>query len=304
MADVSQAAPRVLSPAPAAEPALRLHDLEEALLEGLSEHLPGLEIQDRALVLSGGGEGRVLRVDLVAIDACGRLVLILLVDGRADETVFAGLETLAQVRGDRALIAQHLSSARLSFEAPPLVVLVAEAYAARVLRSLTAVSPREMRLFEMRELASAAGSRSSFVPVGIAGGDSSREQFLRLVPADLRPTAELCLAEIDRVDSDLESRASFDVVGWHEGRRNLCSLTWTGERILGAVAAGEATFPLRQPADVHPFLDRVVGEHLRRSAPEREERRGRGDDGRGPKSGPGLASGVLLTPEELAAFRD
>lgn len=299
---------------PSTAPAPRLADLEEALVEGLGEHLPGLEILDRGFVLSGGAEARALRADWVGVDACGRLVLISLVEGQSDEAVFAGLESVSLLRSNRALLARRWRSTRVSAAAPGLVALVAEAFSGRVLRSLSAVAPAELRMFEMRELSGAEGVRSALVPVGIEGssargadvGQACRTEFVDLVPAESRALAELCLAEIDRIDADLERRTSFDVVGWRYGRRDLCCLAWTGERLLGVVGSTDAAIPLRQTSDVHAFVDRVVGEHLRRLSSADGEPAERRREVPGAEESWGLAgnSGVLLSAEELAAFRD
>jgi hypothetical protein len=317
---------------PSPSPAPRLAEVESALADGLSDHLPGLAIVDRALAMPTGEGRAALRADLVAIDAFDRLVLISLVDGRADATAIDALEALSILRESRPLLAQHLRSPRVRSAGPLLLVLVAERFGERITRGLASVSSRELRLLEMREISSASGSRLYFAPIepardahGAHGlhADGGRRptaepgstgpveapihaRFLESVPELVRPAAELCMARIDRIDSELDRRPGVDLVSWRYRDRRLCSLVWTGERLFGQIEDEGGSVPLSRSSEIDPFVDRVVSAHLCRledgDSGARIEERSSAEKREEP--GSELAEGVLLTPEEIAAFRD
>ena len=69
--------------AAAGDPALAA--FQAALLEGLEDVLPGIEVVDRDIVFEGGA-----RADLAAVDPSGRLVLVLLVT-RDEEKAILGI---------------------------------------------------------------------------------------------------------------------------------------------------------------------------------------------------------------------
>jgi hypothetical protein len=284
-------------------------ELAGALATELARHLPGFEILDRDLEVPTAEAGASVRADWVAIDATRRIVLVLLVDGRADVAVLAALECTAALRASRALIAEHLGARRLAADGRALVVLVSEAFSARALRRLSVLSPLDLRLFATREISSASGSRMALAAVdpahpGAVPADIDRADFLAHVPAARRPLAELCLARIDRVDGELEACAALDAIGWRHRGRALCSLACVGGELEGAVGT-EAVVPIRDGEDVEEFVERVLAAHVRRLDAEPDPA-----DLLPPPSEPDdagglpLAPGVLLTPEEIAAFRD
>ncbi len=313
----------------------RAADLERALADGFDEHFPGLEIVDRALVIPAGGERAPLRADFLAIDACDRIVLIALVDGRSDATVLDAFDALALLRESRELLMEHLHSPRARAGTAPMLVLVAEQFAERVEQSLATVAPLELRLFELCELSSAHGSRAFLAPARAARrgpsasgassawdaspassrtstSDRSRASLERgslidlldLAPPSVRQAADLCVARIDRVDTDLVRRSGFDLVSWRYRARRLCSIVWTGERLCGLIEDHDGDFPLENAAEIEAFVDRVIAEHLRRI--ERDEPISRPESPGESDRGDSVAAdrGVLLTPEEIAAFRD
>jgi len=340
----------------------RAVDLERALADGLDEHFPGLEIVDRALVISSGGERAPLRADFLAIDTCDRILLIALVDGRSEATVLDAFDALALLRESRDLLVEHLRSPRARAGTAPMLVLVAEQFAERVERGLATVAPLELRLFELREVSSAHGSRAFLAPARAArrganasgassarssanapndsiappaasrtstsdrsrasaehGSFSERGNFSRrrsvaqrgslidlldLAPPSVQAAAEVCVARVDRVDSDLVRRSGFDLVSWRYRTQRLCSIVWTGERLCGLVEDHDGDFPLENAAEIEAFVDRVVAEHLRRI--ERDEPISRPESPGESDRGDSIAAdrGVLLTPEEIAAFRD
>jgi hypothetical protein len=272
--------------------------------------LPGFEIVDRELELASEDGGDPVRADWVAIDATRRLVLVRLVDGRTDEAVLAALECAGALRASRGLIARHLGARELSPNGRALVVLVSEAFSARALRRLSVLSPLDVRVFEARDISSAAGAHTALVPIdpehpGAVLAEQSTAEFLAHVPDARRGAAELCLARIDRLESDLECCAALDAIAWRHRGRALCSLACVAGELEGAVGARGETSAIRSGRDVEVFVERVLGEHLRLL----DAQFGGPDDApqaleTAENAALPLAPGVLLTPEEIAAFRD
>jgi hypothetical protein len=303
-------------------------DLEAELLDALREHFPGLEVVDRALELGPSADGRTARADLAALDACGRVVLVAFVDG-GEETVIDALDAMALVRANRRAIAQHMrslgdtssrplvrdpssrpvvcdrssrSGSRATSDLPPLYAIIAEAFAPRTVRALSAAAPRELLLFEVRELASRRGTLVTLEPAG----DAAVSSGLGHAPPASAALVATAAALIDRIDTELERRDAHDSVVWRAGRRSLCSIAWSGEKLFGVVDDGNCASDLCREADIPVFLDRVLAAHLAdlshldgagasdvagRDAADIDRPRGRNSE-------------VLLTPEELAAFRD
>ena len=98
-----------------------IEELQRDLERGLAESVPGLEVLDRELQL-----GEKSCADLAGIDASGRLVFVMLVDGDGDASALAVLDALAYARENGALLARHWKSARLRTELEAQVVLVAD----------------------------------------------------------------------------------------------------------------------------------------------------------------------------------
>ncbi len=264
--------------------------IERACELGLRSHFPGLEIVDRRLEIAAEGDsGR--RIDLLAVDGTGRAILISFIDGASDEGLLAALDSVAFARQYREPLEQHLRSVRADVGGvrarAPLSILVAESFAPRVIERLALVPPRELALFEVIELKGAGHSTVSFRPVGSARSPVDAEQFLAALPPGERACAELLARRLPRIDERFLCTPSEDSLVWRAGDRDVCRLDRAADGLVAWDATSNEPIPLRAVADVASLLERVI--RATRAPAEKPEPR---------------APVQLLTPEELAAFRD
>jgi hypothetical protein len=263
--------------------------------------VPGLGVVDRGLLLARGHargtEGR--RADLVLLDDSGRALIVLVVDGRSDDTVLAAIDALAFARQNGDALARPsrpLSPREISAR----VALVAESFSARVLESLSVLPEAELLLLETRKLASETGSRTRLVRVEpmlarTVSPAVSRESFLATIPEFLRGTADLLLRRLARVDAELEFSFAEGAVEMRCGERELCVLEVHDGALRGEIPALDRRIPIRGMDDADLLLDEVLREHLHDLAPIPLVR--------APMS-PRRSEEPLLSPEEIAAFRE
>jgi hypothetical protein len=277
----------------------------EALLGILETDLlrlvPGLGVVDRGLVLTRahvrGSEGR--RADLVLLDESGRALIVLVVDGRGDDTVLAAIDALAFARQNGDALARP-TRPLAPREISTRVALVAETFSARVLEGLSILPERELMLLETRKLASETGSRTRLVRVEAVserGPDPAvnRETFLATIPEFLRATADLLLRRLARIDAEIEFTFAEGAVDIRCGERELCVLEVHDGSLRGEIPALDRTLPIRGMDDADLLLDEVLREHLHdlESIPLVR-----------PARSPRPSEEPLLSPEEIAAFRE
>jgi hypothetical protein len=276
--------------------------LLEAVEADLARLLPDLEIVDRGLDLSRGPVRGAFsrRADLVAVDGSGRPLLVLLVDGRGDDTVLTAINALAFARQSGDAVARPAREALLR-GAAARVALVAEAFSSRSLDGLSLLPERELLLFEARKIESGSGSRVRLVrqpllPARAGNEAADRGGFLATVPEALRGTAELLLRRLARVDAAVECSFGEGTASFRCEGRELCSVEVREGGLFGAIPALERSLPIHGMDDADAFLDEVLREHILLLG-----------EGWG---APPLAASTrvreppLLTPEEIAAFRD
>lgn len=240
------------------------------------------------------------RADLLALDATGRPVIVLLVDGRGDDTVLAAVNAVAFARQSADALAQPRREEPLR-ALGGRVALVAESFSARTLASLGLLPESELLLFEARRVDSAAGSHirlSRVSPSSTRREEEppvARDDFLARVVETRRGTAEVLLKRLARVDAGIQSsfeegRASFECDG-----RELCRLEIEEGALQGAIPALKRRLPIHGPDDADAFLDEVLREHILLLG-----------EGWGTPSPPPAKRGEepILTAEEIAAFRD
>jgi hypothetical protein len=283
--------------APGGPDADRVLALERACEHGLREHLPGLEIVDRRLELMSGEDG-TRRVDLLGVDGSGRAVLIVFSDGASDDNLLVALESVAFARHHADLLARHVQSLRgdapVALRRPPLSVLVAESFAPRLLDKLALLPARELALYEVIEVKSGSRSSVGFRPVESARAPSrsarTTEQFIAALPPEMRACAEILVRRLPRLDERLTCTSSEDSLVWRVDERDLCRLDRVPEGLVASDATAPEPIPMRDPRDVGELLDRVI--RASRGLPEK------------PAIGLERAHTQLLTPDEIAAFRD
>ncbi|HZO08308.1 MAG TPA: hypothetical protein VFC77_02935 [Myxococcota bacterium] len=286
--------------------ALRGREERAALLAAfeadLSRLLPEVRIVDRGLDLSRGPVRGTSsrRADLLALDAAGRPILVLVVDGRGDDTVLAAVNAVAFARKSANALAQPLRESSPAALAGR-VALVAESFSARTLEGLELLPGDELLLFEARRVDSAAGSQIRLSRLGSAPAPREatpppvREDFLARVDAARRGTVDTLLKRLARVDAGIhgsfeEGLATFECDG-----RELCRLEIEDGSLQGAIPALKRRLPIHGPDDADAFLDEVLREHILllgegwgTPIPAAEKR---GEE-------------PILTAEEIAAFRD
>lgn len=285
---------------------LRGREERTALLAAFESDLPRLlpevRVVDRALDLSRGPVRGTAsrRADLLALDAAGRPVIVLLVDGRGDDTVLAAVNAVAFARHSSDALAQP----RREEPRPAIagrVALVAESYSSRTLEGLGLLPEDELLLFEARRVESASGSQIRLArvrpssPAREEGPPPAREDFLARVAEARRGTADVLLKRLARVDAGIEGsfeegQASFACEG-----REICRLDVEEGALQGSIPALKRRLPIHGPDDVDAFLDEVLREHILLL--------GEGW-GTPPPAAARPAEEPILTAEEIAAFRD
>ena len=284
----------------------RLDELEDDLQSGLGASILGLEFVDRDLELEGE-----LRVDYVGLDTRGRLLLVLLANEDDDATLLMALDVLVYARENLGLLARHLGKGRLRSDLGALVVLVAERFSTRLIARLEPLLDC-VRLFEMRELRSKAGSASYLVPVGAASATELDRaplgpvDFVTTLPEEVRELGYLAVRRVSRIDSELQCQTRSDGLVWRFHGSEICSLARGSGGLEGTVATHGPRVPIRTLRDVEVFVEEALAYTVEREADERGE--GGELDGEeefdvGP--GPGLATegGPILTEEEIQAFQ-
>jgi hypothetical protein len=263
---------------------------ERAALLGLIEEdlprlLPDLRVVDRGLALSRG------RAELLLQDRGGRAWILVVADGRGDETLLAAVDALAFARANGEALCDPAGS-RDPRDLAARVLLVAEAFSERALEALALLPERELHLVAVRRLESQSGERARLVrlePASARPAASGRAGFLAAVPDALRPVAELLLRRLARLDAEVELSFAPQTAWIHLGPRELGSLDVHEATLIATLPSLDRRSAIRGQDDADVFLDHVVSEHLRSL-----------DEGEGLAR---AAREPLLTPEELAAFR-
>jgi hypothetical protein len=261
--------------------------------------VPGVGVVDRGLVLSRGpvrgAEGR--RADLVLLDDLGRALIVLVVDGRGDDTVLAAIDALAFARRSGDALARPNRELRPR-EICARVALAAEAFSTRVLEALSLLPERELLLFEPRRTSSEAGPRTRLarvdpMPARTPGTAAGRESFLSAVPDALRTTADRLLRRLTRVDAEIELAFADSSASVRCGDRELAALSLRDGSLHGEIPALDRRLPIRGPDDADLYLDEVLRQHLADLEKDHPE----------PEIAPRTREEEpLLTPEEIAAF--
>ncbi len=275
-------------------------------LEGtLERSFPGLTVLDHDLELSERHSA-----DLVAMEAGGRLVLVLLVDAGGDTPVLAALDALAFARHNASVLAAHFEEPRLAGGEPPRVLLVAQTFPPGTAERLLPLTGSAVELYEVRQVRSARGENVYLTPVGsgpVAGiapatATGTRESFLASLPTDLEVFANDCLERLERIDEELvlTARPGRAAIGFRG--QDLARLELAGGRLVGAVGAGSDARALRSRAHVDLFVEEVLGRYVSRLglSPGLDE----GVQAPGPVDPLPGADEPLLSADEIRAFQE
>jgi hypothetical protein len=269
----------------------------EVVERELATAFPQARVVDRELEIA---EGR--SIDLVAVDAHGRVLLVSLVQEGGDASLLLALDALAFVRRNRDVLAHHLDHPPLRSEGPPLAVLVAERFSDALLARLEGLDPDRLRCLEIRTVASQSRTGTYLVPVLPAGERgqpvATRDpvDFLDQVPPERRDVAELLLRRLVRVDERLDPTVVDHSLTLRLDGELLCTLTLVSGEIGARVAGRDHTHTIAAPADIDPFVEEVLG--------RAHELIRTGDDPMVDVAlDPTVPAGAILTPEEIEAFR-
>jgi len=290
-----------------------------ALRAGLEEALPGLEIVDRDLVLDERG-----RADLAAVDASGRLVLVIVAAKNGDRTALDALDALAFARRNADVLARHLDP-RIEPGLQPRVVVVDPSNAADLLERLTPLAPQGIEVFGVRTIKSAAGERSYLIAreaPGAIGGPGGVEAFLEALPESLRELGRGLAERMQRLDDELLATGDRNTVVWRLNGDVLARLERVGRHLQASVGPERRAGPIRDPADADRLLEGAMArlvECLERrgavgtaaeapadvpGAPEAPEGPGAPLEGDRERSRAPGDDEPLLTEEEIQAFRE
>jgi len=272
-----------------------------ALLEGLDELVPGLELIDRDLELEGG-----VRADLAAADPAGRLWLVRVAVEDVDQAALEALDLCARLTGELELLVRHLGPERLRPGRPPRLVIVSPNCDARLAARLAPLAACGVEVIGLRSVKSANGERAYLVRLEASGRPVASEvgvsAFLAALPARHEALVNVLIERMQRLDEELSASADASAIVWRLGGEVLARVERSGERLQASVA------PRHEPSalDGEPALERFVEQALGRlvrvlgltRAPEAVEP--------GPRAVRPAVHGdePLLSAEELQAFRE
>ena len=272
-------------------------DLLVVVERELATAFPEAEIVDRELEVA---DGRA--VDLVGVDAHGRLLLVSVVESASDAPLLLALDALAFARRNREVLAHHLAHPRLRRDAPPIAVLVSEQFSESLLARLEGLDPDRLRCFEIRRVASKEREGTYLIPVLPAGerGESLAShdpaQFLAQVPPERRELAELLFRRLARVDESLELTVVAHSATFRLEGQLLCTVSSVAGGLEGRVAGSDHAHRVASSPEVGVFLEEVMARTDELIRPEDPQVDAALD--------PATPSAAILTEEEIEAFRE
>ena len=272
-----------------------------ALLEGLDELVPGLELIDRDLELEDG-----LRADLAAADPAGRLWLVRVAGEDTDRAALEALDLCARLARELELLVRHLGPERLRPGRPPRLVIVSPSCDARLAARLAPLAACGVEVIGLRTVKSANGERAYLVRLEASGRPVASEvgvsAFLRALPARHEALVNELLERMQRLDEELSASADASAIVWRLGGEVLARVEHSGERLQASVA------PRHEPVtlDGAPALERFIELALARLVRVLGLARAPVPTEAGPRPVRAVARAdePLLTDEEIQAFRE
>jgi hypothetical protein len=283
------------------------------LRDALAEFAPELRLLDCGWVLEGNESSDLdledsplssdLVVDWVAVDASGRMNLLLCLDPEsglgAGEWVDLALEVLHRAQVQQPFILSHLGNSGIRADLVPRLILATDHFADATLRKLSVLGSERMRLIEIHEVRTDSGVSHHLVsrwPEHTEAVTTGPVDFLERLPEALRPTADRILQCLDHVDE----RVGFGGVGieyieWRLRNQTLCALEHRGG-VLHASVAGSTIAGLSDEAGAEHFVELVLQRYFGILEDE--------PDGAGEEEESLVSQGmnVVLSHEELDAF--
>lgn len=271
-----------------------------ALAQGLEDVLDGFHLLDREVRFD-----EAVRADLIGVDGSGRLVWVVVADDSDDRTALAVLDGMSFARRNPALLRRHFAAGVRGGGANKAtrLVLVLPTERTNLAERFKPFTGRELEILTVRTITSGAGERSYLTPVGTGGEVSDlvpsqdRDAFLDALPEGQRGLARILVERMRRMDDELSFETSQAGVLWTYQGETLAQLEHRDTGLAGGVAPEFSPLRIATELDVERFLDAAVGRLVRLFSDDSQPaRRDLGELAFG--------EGPLLTPEEIAAFRD
>jgi hypothetical protein len=274
--------------------------LLDALIEGLDEIVPGLEVVDRELVFEGGA-----RVDLAAVDPSGRLFFVLLVGEDADRAALEALDALRVLREELDLLVRHVGDRHVNPERAPRLLVISPISDERLARRLAALGDSGVAVLGLRSVKSASGERSYLTRLDpreqAVRGASGAAAFLRALPARLEALGSALVERMGRMDEELEPAADTTTLVWRLEGEVLCRVERVGDLLQASVGPDHQTLPLGDVSDLERLAQRAMArltQILGMTRPDRPPAAAAPRPARTTEEGP------ILTDEEIQAFRE
>lgn len=268
-----------------------------ALLEGLDEVVPGLEVLDRELVFEGGA-----RADLAAVDPSGRLHLVQVAHEDPDRAALDVLDALGVFRTQLELLLRHFGEGRLNPERAPRVVVISSGSDARLAERLAVLADAGVLVFGLRSVKCATGERAYLVRLDASApavpSGSGVAAFLRALPARLETLGASLVERMERLDEELVPSADATQLVWRLAGEVLCRVERIGDVLQASVAPRHEPMPLADLPDLERLVERALARLVRVLGLTRGER-----PAPGPRPAP-APDEPLLSEEEIEAFRE
>ncbi|HIF42008.1 MAG TPA: hypothetical protein EYQ74_13020 [Planctomycetes bacterium] len=243
--------PRVREAAADPRPELEASAELEASLARVFE---GLEIVDRDLQLGGK-----LVVDLVGLDGAGRTILALIVNGDEDSLALQALDTLAWVNTYQDAWASYLGQGGQSSGEDPLVVFIADKFETRQVERMGPLIPASIALLQRCRLESerSSGMYLQAIVAETPEVEDTREKFLTSLAETPRQWARDLVLRFNRMDEEVECRASGEVLGWRYRGLPLCSVRPAEGGLEAQICGSDSEFTITEEGHLEAFVDEV-----------------------------------------------
>lgn len=267
--------------------------------DALKRVRPDLQLIDRNLVLGD------LEIELVTVDGGGRLVLVLLADDDPTRTVVRALDALCLDRARLEVLEDHLrpgGAARLDVSCAPNVVVLAGSIDLVLRARLEQLDAERVELMELCEVRSQRATTTHWVASHTADdakdASTGLTAFVSAMSEGVQELVHALAGRIARLDSGVSCRVIGTRVRWRFRGDDLAQIEQRGAGVEVLVHGGQSQ-ALATEDDIDSILGAAIGRYFHLS----EERTGDDPELEQVELIP-RASGVVLSREEIEAFRD
>jgi hypothetical protein len=263
----------------------------------LVEHeVSGLDVLERDVLVTAAPPER--RVNWLGVDRDGRLVLVVFAEAGDEGVPATVLGALAFGAEGRAATAKRWRSANIRVDLEPLVVVVAPKFTTRTITGLAFLASESVLVLELRSLESDDGAEPYLVRVrpGLGAAEARAANAFATFPAGVRTTLGRLARSVKRIDPEIEARETSGTLRWVWRGDELAQVTVVDGVLVAGERGGSAEAPLAEALQREAWLERFLVAHCARRAGNTKPKR--------PLDLLDRASGPLLSPEELAAFRE